>query len=210
MREINGFLEAVIYNRLAWDTKVSLWEVRRKRSITFFLNPSVCFACHNDVFAKFNGMVAWNARWNVCQTFWIYHTSVWWRRLFRKTQNKKLRRFLEDSCQPHPSWPIKLFSQSPTPPQPSHLTWNGTPRPPGGVRAPNSRTREKASLLFPDYWLICNPRPILIKLLHSRQSLRHDGHFLHFDFLQRFRRFLADGLQYPTIMIYRTWRRFIF
>lgn len=49
MRAINGFLEAVIYNRLAWVTKVSLREVRRKRSITFFLNPSVCFACRNDV-----------------------------------------------------------------------------------------------------------------------------------------------------------------
>lgn len=76
MREINGLLEAVIYNRLAWDTKVSLWEVRRKRSITFFLNPSVCLACRNDVFAKFNGMVAWNARWNACQTLWIYPTCL--------------------------------------------------------------------------------------------------------------------------------------
>lgn len=55
MREINGFLEAVIYNRLAWDTNVSLREVRKKRSITFFLNPSACFACRNDVVAKFIG-----------------------------------------------------------------------------------------------------------------------------------------------------------
>lgn len=107
MREINGFLEAVIYNRLAWVTKVSLREVRRKRSITFFLNPSVCFACCNNVFSKFNGMVACNARWNVCQTFWIYRTCLCGEEGYlEKYKTKKLGRFLEDSCQP----------QSPTPP----------------------------------------------------------------------------------------------
>lgn len=213
MREINGFLEAVIYNRLAWVTKVSLREVGRKRSITFFLNPSVRFACRNNVFSKFNGTVACNARWNVCQTFWIYRTCLCGEEGYlEKYKTKKLGRFFEDSCQPHPSWPIEFFSQSPTPPPPgfpSDVKWNTAA--PWRCESSKLSYEWKSVSVIPRLLIDLQSPPASHKTAaFPRQSLKRRGHFLDFSFLPRFRCFLVDRLHYPTIMIYRTWRRFIF